>query len=82
MADVSLVRQLEAKGFNPDQAEAIASTVRTGVADGVATKTDIAELKIEFAELKTDLLRMKRIGVVIVALLVVPFLRDLLAVLN
>lgn len=80
MTDVSfdtltVMRQLEAKGFDSDQAEAIANAVRTGVTGGVATKADIAELK-------TDLLWIKWIGAVIVALLVVPFLRDLLAVLS
>ena len=95
MADVSFdtlaeVRQLEARGFNSDQAEAIVSAVRTGVRGGAATKSDLARLAAEIrtdlarlaTEIKTDLLWMKRIGAVIVALLVVPLLRDLLAALN
>ncbi|MXW86520.1 MAG: DUF1640 domain-containing protein [Boseongicola sp. SB0673_bin_14] len=50
MADASfdtlaVTRQLKAKGFDPDQAEAITEAVRTGVTGGVATKADLAELE-------------------------------------
>ena len=102
MADVSfdtlaMMRQLEAKGFESVQAEAIATAVRTGVTGGVATKEDLtrleagldsrltrleANLETRLSRVETDLLWMKRIGAVIVALLVVPFVRDLLAALN
>ena len=49
MADASfdtlaVTRQLKAKGFDSDQAEAITEAVRTGVTGGVATKADLAEL--------------------------------------
>ena len=62
----------------------------------MATKADLAELRrelraemgemrnemdVRFARLETDLLWVKRIGAVIVALLAVPILQDLLSVL-
>ena len=51
MADASfdalaVSRQLKAKGFDSNQAEAITEAVRTGVTGGVATKADLAELEI------------------------------------
>jgi len=78
---LAVTRQLKAKGFNADQAEAITEAVRTGVTGGIATKTDIAELKVEIAELKveiaelrtelrTELRWVKAIGGVIVALMI------------
>ncbi len=39
------------------------------------------EMDVRFARLETDLLWVKRIGAVIVALLAVPILQDLLSVL-
>ena len=72
---LAMTRQLKAKGFSSDQAEAITEAVRAGVTGGVATKADLAEIR-------NDLLWMKRIGDVIVVLLAVPILRDLLSVLN
>jgi len=52
MADIAfdtlaVTRQLKAKGFDSDQAEAITEAVRTGVTGGVATKADLAELRGE-----------------------------------
>ena len=48
----------------------------------MATKAELAEVKTELktdlAEVKIDLLWIKRIGALIVALLAVPILRDLL----
>ena len=124
MADVSfdtlaMMRQLETKGFESVQAEAIANAVRTGVSGGVATKEDLARVEANFdsrltrfeadfdsrltrfeasfetrltrfeasfetrlSRVENDLLWIKRIGAVIVALLVVPLVRDLLAALN
>ena len=84
---LAVTRQLKAKGFDSDQAEAITEAVRTGVTGGVATKADIAELKADFAELKadfaelkadfaelrTDLRWVKAIGAGIVGILVVAF---------
>lgn len=94
---LAVTRQLKARGFDADQAEAITEAVRTGVTGGVATKADLAELRADlsdvesrlrgdmnarFAKVETDLLWIKRIGGVIVALLAVPILRDLLSALN
>ena len=50
MADVAfdtlaVTRQLKARGFDSDQAEAITEAVRTGVTGGVATKADLAKLE-------------------------------------
>ena len=70
---LAVTRQLKAKGFDSDQAEAITEAVRTGVTGGVATKADIAELKADFAELRTDLRWVKAIGAGIVGILVVAF---------
>lgn len=44
-----------------------------------ATNADLAGLETRLARIETDLLWVKRIGGVIVALLAVPVLRDLLA---
>ncbi|MYI68244.1 MAG: DUF1640 domain-containing protein [Boseongicola sp. SB0673_bin_14] len=76
----------QGQGLPSDQAEAITEAVRAGVTGGVATKADLAELRGEmsarFAQIESDLLWMKRIGGVIIALLAVPILRDLLSALN
>ena len=42
---LAVTRQLKAKGFEADQAEAITEAVRTGVTGGVATKADLASLE-------------------------------------
>ena len=42
---LAVARQLKAKGFEADQAEAITEAVRTGVTGGVATKADLAALE-------------------------------------
>lgn len=64
MADVAfdtlaVTRQLKARGFEADQAEAITEAVRTGVTGGVASKADLAELRGDLygkmAELETRL---------------------------
>ena len=60
---LAVTRQLKAKGFSSDQAEAITEAVRAGVTGGVATKVDIAELR-------TELRWMEAIGGVIIALLI------------
>lgn len=53
---------------------------------GVATKADMTELRgnmdARLSRIATDLLWIKRIGGVIVALLAVPIIRDLLSALN
>ena len=54
-----MTRQLRARGFDSDRAEAITEAVRTGETGGVATKADLAEprseLRSELAGLKTRL---------------------------
>lgn len=42
---LAVARQLKAKGFDSNQAEAITEAVRTGVTGGVATKADLADLE-------------------------------------
>lgn len=66
----AVTRQLKAKGFSADQAEAITEAVRAGVTGGIATKADILEVKVDIAELRTELRWVKAIGGLIVALLV------------
>ena len=73
---LAVTRQLKARGFDADQAEAITEVVRAGVTGGVATKADLAELGGDFAklggemaEIRNDLLWVRRIGAAIVAIL-------------
>ena len=78
MADAALdtlamTRRLRAGGFDPNQADAIAEAVRTGVTAGVATRADIAELRAGIPELRTDLRWVKAMGVGIIGILVVGF---------
>lgn len=42
---LAVTRQLKARGFDSDQAEAITEAVRTGVTGGVATKADLADME-------------------------------------
>ncbi len=94
---LAVTRQLKAKGFDSDQAEAITEAVRSGVTGGVATRADLSETESRLrgeltdmrgdvngrlARVEVDLVWIKRIGGVIVALLAVPLLRDLLSALN
>ena len=67
---LAVTRQLKARGFDADQAEAITEAVRAGVTGGVATKADLAELRGDFAELRAEQRWMKAIGAGIVAVLV------------
>ncbi|MCY4300834.1 MAG: hypothetical protein OXC68_03715 [Aestuariivita sp.] len=72
---LTVTRQLEAKGgFSSDQAAAITEAVRSGVTGGVATKTDVAELKAEFARRETRLILtiagMMTIAVAILGILI------------
>jgi len=67
---LAVTRQLKAKGFSADQAEAITEAVRAGVTGGIATKADILEVKVDIAGLRTELRWVKAIGGLIVALLV------------
>ncbi len=66
----SAPRQLKAREIDGDQTEAITEAVRAGVVGGVATKADLAEVRIDITVLRTELRWMKAIGGVIVALLV------------
>ena len=79
MADASfdtlaVTRRLKSKGFDHDQAEAIAETVRAGITGGVATKTDLAnlrgEINAQLARIESDLLWVKLIGGAIIAIIV------------
>ena len=67
---LAVTRQLKAKGFDADQAEAITEAVRVGVTGGVATKADVAEVRGAIAELRTEQRWMKVVGAGIVAALV------------
>ena len=66
---LAVTRQLKAKGFNSDQAEAITDAVRASVTDGTATKADIAELRTgttaAIAELRTDMRWVKWGGAIL-----------------
>ncbi len=52
---LAVTRQLKARGFSSDQAEAITEAVRAGVTGGVATKADLADLKTDMAGLEARL---------------------------
>ena len=90
---LATARLLRESGIEERQAAAITTAIKDGVTGGVATKADLAEMesRIEarfaqvdarFARIENDLLWVKRIGGVIVALLAVPLVRDLLSILN
>ncbi len=57
------VTALREAGFDERQAEGVVATVRDAVAEGVATRTDLAEVKAELkadvAEVKVDLAEVK-----------------------
>ena len=81
MADIpfdtlAVTRQLEAKGFDSAQAEAITEAVRAGVTGGVATKADLALLR---TEMRTELKWIKLIGAAILAVLILPWLAELVS---
>ncbi len=76
-------------GFTVPQAEALSDTMHQAIAGGVATKAEPADLRTELidlhgqlrgeiTEIKSDLIWMKGVGGVIVALPAVPIVRDLL----
>ena len=48
-------KALTQAGFAPPQAEAITDTIRAAFTDSVATKTDIAALRSDTAELRAEL---------------------------
>ncbi|MDE0694920.1 MAG: hypothetical protein OXH76_03695 [Boseongicola sp.] len=69
---MTVLRRLEAKGFSSEQAEAITAAIKDGVTGGVATKADIARLE-------TELKWIKLIGGAILAVLVLPWLAELIS---
>ena len=69
---MTVLRRLESKGFTSEQAEAITSAIKDGVTGGVATKSDIARLE-------TELKWIKLIGGAILAVLVLPWLAQLIS---
>ncbi len=50
------IKVLEAAGFGRDQAEAQVQLVMAAIEEEVATKSDIAELRADFAEFKADII--------------------------
>jgi len=62
--------------FGEKQAEAITTTVREGITGGVATKADLTKLE---TELKTELKWIKLIGGAILAVLILPWLAEILS---
>lgn len=56
---LAAARELEEAGVNAKQAAAITATIRTAVADGVATRADLEPLatKVALAELETRMTR-------------------------
>ena len=80
---MAAVRRLRDSGMSEEQAEAITQTVRDGVTGGVATKADLAELKSELktdiAKLETELKWIKLTGGAILAVLILPWLAEILS---
>ena len=76
---LTAARALEAAGMNASQAEAVVVTVRSAVAEGVATKADIADLRADMAKLET---RMVRTLYTVVAALLAGQLAAVLALLR
>ena len=90
---MATARLLRESGIDERQAEAITTAIKGGLTGGVATKTDIHdvkadihdvkadihEVKTDIAELKTDLKWMKLIGAAVLAVLVLPWLAELIS---
>ena len=76
---MATVRLLRESGIDERQAAAITTAIKDGVTGGVATKADIHEVKADIAELKTDLKWMKLIGAAVLAVLVLPWLAELIS---
>ena len=75
---MATVRLLRESGIEERQAAAITTAIKDGVTGGVATKADILEVKADIAELKNDLKWMKLIGGAVLAMLVLPWLADVI----
>jgi len=71
---MATARLLRESGLEERQAAAITTAIRDGVTGGVATRADIAGVKADVAEIRTDLRWMKLIGGAILAVLVLPWL--------
>ena len=97
---MATARLLRESGIEERQAEAITTAIKGGLTGGVATKTDIHdvkadvhdvkadvhdvkadvhEVKADIAELKTDLKWMKLIGAAVLAVLILPWLAELIS---
>ena len=79
---MATARLLRDSGIEERQAAAITTAIKDGVTGGVATKADIAMLKTDFARLETkvenELKWIKLIGGAILAVLVLPWLAELI----
>ena len=52
---LAAARTLEGAGMDPAQAAAVTETIRSAATEGVATRSDLAELRGDLAELRGDL---------------------------
>lgn len=80
---MATARLLRESGIEERQAAAITTAIKDGVTGGVATKADIAMLKTDLARLEakveTELKWIKLIGGAILAVLVLPWLAELIS---
>ncbi len=79
---MATARLLRESGIEERQAAAITTAIKDGVTGGVATKADIVMLKTDITrletELKTELRWIKLIGGAVLAVLVLPWLAQLI----
>ena len=62
---LQLVKDLEASGIRPQQAEAINKALKSVInASDVATKSDIKELELKIAETKTEIIKWNSAAIV------------------
>jgi len=73
---MAAVRRLRNAGLDERQAEAITETVRDGITGGVTTRADLTRLE---TELKTELRWIKLIGGAILAVLILPWLAEIVS---
>ncbi len=87
---MATARLLRESGIEERQAAAITTAIKDGVTGGVATRADIAEVKMDIVEVRADIARleselrtelrwMKLIGGAVLAVLVMPWLAELIA---
>lgn len=88
MADIpfdtmATAQRLRDSGIEERQAEAITNAIKDGVTGGVATKADLARveaaLKTDIAGLESELKWIKLIGATVLAVLVLPWLAELIS---